>query len=167
MKKQKRSVLFLAQGAMIAAMYVALTMLSNAFGLASGVIQVRISEALTILPYFTPAAIPGLFVGCLVSNVLAGGVIWDVVFGSLATLIGAVVTYWLRKIKWLAPVPPIVSNMLIIPFVLRYAYGAPDAIWFMMATVGAGELISAGVLGMLLLLALDKRRNAIFENKMQ
>jgi uncharacterized membrane protein len=167
MKKQKRSVLFLAQGALIAAMYVALTMLSSAFGLASGVIQVRISEALTILPYFTPAAIPGLFVGCLVSNILAGGVIWDVIFGSLATLIGAVITYALRKCKWLAPVPPIVSNMLIVPFVLRYAYGAPDAIWFMMLTVGAGELISAGVLGMLLLLALDKRRNAIFNKKMQ
>lgn len=166
MKKTKRSALFLAQGAMIAAMYVALTMLSNAFGLASGVIQVRISEALTILPYFTPAAIPGLFVGCLLSNILAGGVIWDVVFGSIATLIGAVVTYWLRKCKWLAPVPPIVSNMLIIPFVLRYAYGAPDAIWFMMLTVGAGELISAGVLGMLLLLGLESHRNAIF-NKLQ
>ena len=167
MKKQKKSVLFLAQGAIIAAMYVALTLLSNAFGLASGVIQVRISEALTILPYFTPAAIPGLFVGCLVSNILAGGVIWDVIFGSLATLIGAVATYWLRRTKGLAPVPPIVSNMLIIPFVLRYAYGAPDAIWFMMVTVGAGELISAGLLGMLLLLALDKHRDAIFNNNMQ
>lgn len=166
MKKQKRSVLFLTQGAVIAAMYVALTLLSNAFGLASGVIQVRISEALTILPYFTSAAIPGLFVGCLVSNILAGGVFWDVVFGSLATLIGAVVTYALRKFKYLAPVPPIVSNMLIIPFVLRYAYDAPDAIWFMMLTVGAGELISAGVLGTLLLLALDKNRKAIF-NKNQ
>ena len=166
MKKTKRSALFLAQGAMIAAMYVALTLVSNAFGLASGVIQVRISEALTILPYFTPAAIPGLFVGCLISNIIAGGVIWDVIFGSLATLIGAVVTYWLRKYKWLAPVPPIVSNMLIIPFVLRYAYGAPDALWFMMLTVGAGELISAGVLGMLLLLGLEPHRNAIF-NKLQ
>ncbi len=165
MKKQKRSVLFLAQGAMIAAMYVALTFVSNAFGLASGVIQVRISEALTILPYFTPAAIPGLYVGCLVSNILTGCVVWDVIFGALATLIGALFTYWLRKVKWVAPVPPIVSNMLIVPFVLRYAYGAPDAIWFMMATVGAGELISAGVLGMLLLLALDKHRNAIFNKK--
>ncbi len=166
MTKEKRSVLFLTQSAVIAAMYVALTMLSNAFGLASGVIQVRISEALTILPYFTPAAIPGLFVGCLLSNILAGGVVWDVIFGSIATLLGALFTYWLRKVKWLAPVPPIVSNMLIIPFVLRYAYGAPDALWFMMLTVGAGELISAGVLGMLLLLALEKHRNAIF-NKLQ
>ncbi|MBQ7541633.1 MAG: QueT transporter family protein [Clostridia bacterium] len=159
---KKSPVLSVAQAALIAAMYVALTALSNAFGLASGVIQVRISEALCILPYFTPAAIPGLFVGCLISNVLAGGVIWDVIFGSLATLIGAVFTYLLRRVKWLAPVPPIVSNMLIIPFVLRYAYGAPDAIWFMMATVGAGELISAGILGMLLLLALEKRRHAVF-----
>ena len=161
---KKKPVLFLTQGAVIAAMYVALTLVSNAFGLASGVIQVRISEALTILPYFTPAAIPGLFVGCLVSNILAGGVVWDVIFGSVATLLGAVFTYLLRKVKWLAPVPPILSNMLIIPFVLRYAYGAPDALWFMMLTVGAGELISAGVLGILLLLGLEKHRNAIFKN---
>lgn len=163
MKKQKRPVLFLAQGALIAAMYVALTFLSNAFGLASGVIQVRISEALTILPFFTPAAIPGLYVGCLLSNILTGCVFWDVVFGSLATLIGAVGTYLLRKVKWLAPVPPILSNMLIVPFVLRYAYGITDqAIWFMMLTVGAGEVISAGVLGMLLLFALNQHRNEVF-----
>ena len=160
---KKSQVLSITQAALIAAMYVALTMLSNAVGLASGVIQVRISEALTILPYFTPVAIPGLFVGCLLSNILAGGVVWDVIFGSLATLIGAVCTYWLRKVKWLAPVPPIVSNMLIIPFVLRYAYGAPDSLPFMMLTVGAGELISAGVLGMLLLLALEKYRHVIFK----
>ncbi len=156
---KKNRVLTLAQGAVIAAMYVALTMVSQAFGLASGVIQVRISEALTILPYFTPAAIPGLFVGCLLSNILAGGVIWDVVFGSIATLLGAIFTYLLRKVKWFAPVPPILSNMLIIPWVLRYAYGAPDSIPYMMLTVGAGELISAGVLGMILLLALEKRKD--------
>ena len=162
---KKSNVLRLAQGALIAAMYVALTMLSQAFGLASGVIQVRISEALTILPYFTPAAIPGLFVGCLLSNILAGGVIWDVIFGSIATLLGAIFTYLLRRVKWLAPVPPIVSNMLIIPFVLRYAYGAEDAIPFMMLTVGVGELISAGVLGTILLLALDKRKSALFEKQ--
>ena len=161
---KKNQVLLISQGAVIAAIYVALTMLSSAFGLSSGVIQVRISGALTILPYFTPAAIPGLFVGCIISNVLAGGVIWDVIFGSLATLIGAVCTYLLRRFKWLTPVPPIVSNMLIVPFVLRYAYGAPDSLPFMMATVGAGELIAAGLLGMLLLLALDKHRNTIFRN---
>ena len=161
MKKNK--VLPLAQGALIAAMYVVLTMLSQTFGLASGVIQVRLSEALTILPYFTPVAIPGLFVGCLLSNILAGGVIWDVIFGSLATLIGAVCTYLLRNVKWLAPVPPIVSNMLIVPFVLRYAYGAEDSIPFMMLTVGAGELISAGMLGILLLLGLEKHRSRLFQ----
>ena len=185
---KKAPVLYLTQGALIAAMYVALTMLSHAFHLDSGVIQIRISEALTILPFFTSAAIPGLFIGCLLSNLLAGCVVWDVIFGSLATLIGAVVTYWLGKLfrqprqadetsdnarparfqsvfKWLVPVPPIVSNMLIVPFVLRYAYGVTDmAIWFMMVTVGAGEVISAGVLGTILLLALEKRRNAVFKN---
>ncbi|MCI5730218.1 MAG: QueT transporter family protein, partial [Eubacterium sp.] len=140
-----KKVNFICQTAMIAALYVVLTFVFSAF--ASGVVQVRVSEALTILPFFTPAAIPGLAVGCLLSNWLTGCVIWDVVFGSLATLIGALGSYALRKHQWLVPIPPIVANVIIVPLVLRYAYGAPDAIPFMMATVGAGEIISCYVLG--------------------
>ena len=160
-KKTKNTTLYLTQGAMIAALYVVLTFVFSAF--ASGVVQVRVSEALTILPFFTPAAIPGLAVGCLLSNWLTGCVIWDVVFGSLATLIGALGSYALRKHQWLVPIPPIVANVIIVPLVLRYAYGAPDAIPFMMATVGAGEIISCYVLGMLNLLALKKFRGPLFE----
>lgn len=157
----KKKTLFIAQSGMIAALYVVLTMLSSAAGLASGVVQVRISEALCILPVFTPAAIPGLFVGCIISNILAGGVVMDVIFGSVATLIGAVGTYFLRKHnRFLASVPPIVSNIIIVPLVLRYAYGAPDALWFMMLTVGAGELISCGLLGQILY-TLMERTNAV------
>ncbi len=137
--------------AMIAALYVVLTFLSNAFGLASGVIQVRISEALTILPFFTPAAIPGLVIGCLLANWMTGCVLPDILFGSLATLLGALGSYALRKHKFLVPIPPILANVLIVPWVLRFAYDVPDGIPYMMATVGAGEVISCGVLGLVLL----------------
>ena len=114
-----KKVLLIVQAAMIAAVYVVLTYFISAFNLASGAIQVRISEALTILPYFTPAAIPGLSIGCLLANLLTGAAIYDVVFGSLATLLGAIGTYLLRKHKFLCTLPPVVANMLIIPFVLR------------------------------------------------
>lgn len=155
--------LFVAQAALIAALYVALTQLAALLGLSSGAIQIRFSEALTILPYFTPAAIPGLFIGCVIANLTTGTILWDVVFGSLATLLGAVVTYLLRKrSKWLAPIPPIVSNTLIVPFVLTYAYGVPDGIPFLMLTVGVGEVLSCGVLGLALLKALEKYRTRIF-----
>lgn len=162
MKNQKAY--FITQAAVIAALYVVLTMFINAFDLASGAIQVRISEALTILPYFTPAGIPGLFIGCLLSNFLTGAAIWDVIFGSLATLLGAIGTYALRKWKWCASIPPIVSNTIIIPFVLTYAYGIPGGIPFFMLTIGIGEILSCGVLGMVLLFALQKYRNVIFKD---
>ena len=155
---------FITQAAVIAALYVVLTLFINAFDLASGAIQVRISEALTILPYFTPAAVPGLFIGCLLSNFMTGAAIWDIIFGSLATLIGAIGTYLLRKWKWCASLPPILSNTIIIPFVLTYAYGIPGGIPFFMLTVGAGEVLSCGVLGMILLFALQRYRNIIFKN---
>ena len=159
----KNKALFITQAAAIAAIYTLLTCFAGAVGLANGAIQLRFSEALTILPYFTPASIPGLFIGCVLSNLLTGAVLWDVVFGSLATLIGAVFTYLLRKKSFLlAPVPPIVANTLIVPFVLSYAYGVPDGIPFLMLTVGAGEVISCGVLGLLLLKGLERFRTRIF-----
>lgn len=154
---------FITQAAVIAAIYVVLTLAVNAFDLANGAIQVRISEALTILPFFTPAAIPGLFVGCLLSNFLTGAPIWDVIFGSLATLLGAAGTYMLRRQKWLAPVPPVIANILIIPPVLHFAYGLPGGIPFFMLTIGIGEIISCGILGMLLLFLLQKYRHIIFQ----
>ena len=160
---KNRKAYFITQAAVIAAVYVVLTLAINAFDLASGAIQVRISEALTILPYFTPAAIPGSFVGCLLSNFLTGAPIWDVVFGSLATLLGAAGTYMLRRQKWLAPLPPVIANILIIPPVLHFAYGLPGGIPFFMLTVGIGEVISCGILGMLLLFLLQKYRHIIFQ----
>ncbi|MBR4095806.1 MAG: QueT transporter family protein [Oscillospiraceae bacterium] len=155
--------LFITNATIIAALYVVLTYAASMLGLSSGVIQIRFSEAMTILPFFTLTAIPGLFIGCLLANILSGAIVWDIIFGSLATLIGAVFTYLLRKkTKWLAPLPPIVSNTVIIPLVLTYAYGVPDGLPYLMLTVGIGEIISCGVLGMVLLKCLEKYRNHIF-----
>lgn len=148
-------------GGIIAALYIVLTLLANAFGLASGAVQLRVSEALCILPCFFPAAIPGLFIGCLVSNVISGGVIWDIVFGSLATLVGAIGTYYLRANRWLAVLPPIIANTVVVPFVLAYAYGAEQGIWLLVATVGLGEILSIGVLGELLYSGLMKHMDQI------
>lgn len=152
----------LTQAAMIAALYIVLTFLANMLGIASGTIQVRFSEALTILPYFTSAAVPGLFVGCILANVLTGCALPDIIFGSLATLIGAILTRLLHKHKWLAPIPPIVANAVIVPLVLLYAYGIRP-LWFSVITVTAGEVISCGIFGMLLLLALEKKAGKLFQ----
>lgn len=161
--------LFLAQAAMVAALYIALTFLANAFGLANHAIQVRFSEALTILPYFTPAAIPGLFIGCLTANILTGCALPDILFGSLATLLAAFGTYALRRFKWCAPLPPILANTLIVPFILIYGYGLRiegmpllQCYGYYCLTVGAGEVISCGILGMLVLFALKPHQTRLF-----
>ena len=144
MKKKGMSVKFITQAAVIAAIYVVLVVIFNYISF--GPVQFRIAEALTILPYFTPAAIPGLFVGCIIANILGGAIVWDVVFGSIATLIGAIGTYLLRKHKWLAPVPPIVANTIIVPFVLKFAYGSEGMFAMFFVTVGAGEIIVCGII---------------------
>ena len=156
----------ITMGAAIAALYVVLTLIANAFGLADYAIQVRFSEALTILPYFTPVAIPGLFAGCIISNILTGAMPLDVIFGSLATLIGAIGTNILKKklpkIKWLAPLPPIIANTIVVPFVLAYVYKFDGSIPYFMLTVGIGEVISCGILGMILLFSLEKYKSRLF-----
>ena len=153
----------LVTGAIIAALYVVLTLLANAFGIASGVIQVRISEALNVLVCFTGAAVQGVTVGCLLANLLTGGIVMDVIFGTLASFIGAFGGYLLRKNRLLALLCPILSNTLIVPFVLKFAYGAPDAIWFLFGSVAVGEVISCGILGFLLGHVLDRYgKNRLF-----
>ena len=155
---------YMTRAAVIAALYVVLTYLSALFGLSGqNLIQVRLSEALCILPYFTPAAVPGLAIGCLISNILTSAHALDIVFGTLATLLGAIGTRMLRKWRFLVPLPPILANTLIVPFVLRYAYLMTDfAMPILFLTVGIGEIISVGVLGMLLLFALQKRSTYLF-----
>ena len=159
--KLNKKTLFLVQAALIAAIYVVLTVVFAPFSF--GEVQVRIAEALTILPVFLPAAVPGLFVGCLLGNMLGGAVLPDIIFGSLATLIGALGTRALRKAHpFLAPIPPIAANTVIVPFVLKYAYAVDLPIPFMMLTVGIGEVISCGVLGLLLYYALRGHKEEIF-----
>lgn len=153
----RKNIRYLTTAVMIAAMYVVLCIALRPFSY--GEVQVRVAEALTILPYFTSAAIPGLFIGCIIANLLGGSIILDVVFGSLATLLAAIFTYLLRKQnRFLASLPPIVFNALIVPYVLKYGYGLPFTIGFMTLTVAIGEIISCGILGQILLAALNKKK---------
>lgn len=157
MNNRKTKTAFLTKSAMIAALYVLLTEISALLGISSGVIQFRLSEMFAVLPVFTPAAIPGVFIGCMISNIITGGVFWDVIFGSLASLLGAWGAWALRKKSvYLVPVPTILANMIIVPFVLRYAYGAEGSIPFFMLTVGLGEFVCAGILGVFLAKTLKK-----------
>lgn len=149
----------IARAALIAALYVVLTFIANAFGLASGAIQVRLSEALTILPVFFPEAVLGLTIGCILANLLTGAVFWDVLFGSLATLLGAFGTMLMPKDKLhLAPIPPILANTVIVPLVLRYAYHLPGTLPYFFATVLIGEVISCCMGGLALVWLLNKRK---------
>ena len=159
----KRSISTITYGAVIAAVYIALTI---ALGdLAKGVIQVRVSEALCILAAFTPAAVPGLFVGCLLSNLILGCALPDIIFGSLATLIGAYGSYLLRdKNRFLIPMPTVIANTIIVPLVLRFAYGMDDAMWFMVVTVFIGEVISAEIMGSVLYTTLKNKAKNIFKS---
>ncbi len=161
--KRKNNTVFLTRGAAIAAIYVISTYLSHIFGLSSGVIQMRLSEMLCVMPAFLFEAVPGLSVGCAVSNILTGGMALDVLFGALATLIGALGAFFLgkaaRKISWLGffiPLPTVAANTLIIPFVLSCTYGAREALPFIFLSVGIGEVLSAWVLGLLLFFSLKR-----------
>ena len=163
-RENSKKVQFMAQASMIAALYTALTVALAPVSYRA--VQFRISEALCILPYFTPAAVPGLFLGCLISNGVGAAmgttVVLDMIFGSLATLIGAAGSYALRRNRWLVCIPPIAANTIIVPWVLRYAYGSPDMIPYMMLTVGIGEVLAVGVLGNILLAMLSRYSGRIF-----
>lgn len=164
MKNRTWKIRYLTHASVIAALYVALTWLSAIVGLSGmGAIQLRLSEALCVLPYFTGAALPGLTVGCLLANLFTGAAVPDVIFGTLATLLGAIGTRLLRCWRYLAPVPPIVANTVIVPFVIRFAYtDVSESLPFLFLTVGLGELLSIGVFGTVLLLSLEKYKNRIF-----
>ncbi len=159
--KNKRT-LFITESAIIAALY---TVLVLVFSFSSfGPVQFRIAEALTVLPYFTPAAIPGVTIGCFLSAVLTGADPLDMIFGSLATLIAAILSYKLRRYKFLIPLPPIIANAVIIPWVLKFAYGEAQPIPLMMLSVGAGEVLAVGVLGTILLIGLEPIKHLLFRN---
>ena len=154
----------IALAGLIAAAYTVLSLISASLGLASGAIQIRLSEALCVMPYFSVAAIPGLTVGCFLTNLLTGCAPWDIVFGTLATLLGAVGTRLLRKkqksgIAW---IPPVVSNTLIIPPVLVWVYGVETAYPLLLLSVAAGEAIACGLLGRLVLQAARRLEHKSF-----
>ncbi len=152
-----KNVRFIVNAGLIAAIYVVLVLV---FSFSSfGPIQFRVAEALTILPFFTPAAIPGLFIGCVIANLLGGAIIWDTIFGSLATLIAAFMSYKLRKNAWLVPVPPIVVNSIVVGLLLKYAYGIPDGLFLLMGSVFLGQLVAVYGLGMVLLKGLKPVRH--------
>ena len=155
--KNKNKVRYLTLSATIAALYVVLTLISAVFGLSSGVVQIRISEALCALTLFTPAAIPGLTVGCLIANLVTGANFLDVVFGTLATFIGAVGGRLLRKKKYLVTIPTLLANTVIVPLVIVYGFGVKDvALPLVALSVFAGEFISATLLGTGLMSILKK-----------
>lgn len=163
LKSNRGRIRFVCQAGIVAALYTVLTCLVGAFGLANGAIQFRVSEALCILPVFMPAAVPGLTVGCLLSNILTGCLWQDILFGPVATLLGALGAWLLRRLSpWLAPLPTVAANTLIVPFILAYAYHAEGGLPYLMLTVGIGEILSAYVLGMVLLLALRRYGSRIF-----
>lgn len=145
---------FMMQAALIAALYSALTLML--MPISYGLMQVRVSEALTVLPYFTPAAIPGLFIGCLISNALSPYGIADMIFGSMATLIAAIMSYSVRKRKFLVPLPPILCNGVIIGSMLYFVYGVPVSLPICMLWVAIGESLACYLVGMPLLLYLKK-----------
>ena len=146
---------FIAQAAIIAALYVALTLIFAPISF--GVVQLRVAEALTILPLFTAAAVPGLFIGCVLANLLGGAIVLDVIFGSIATLIGAFIGYKLRHNKWLVPIPTILANTIIIPFVLYYGYGITEVpLYLQFFYIAGGEILGCYMLGELLAAALIK-----------
>ena len=159
MDKTKLSTRRLLQGALIAAIYAVLTILLAP--ISYGPMQVRVSEALTILPALTPMGIPGLTIGCLLANLLGPYGIFDVIFGTLATLVATVCSYKLRDHDWLVPLPPVIANGIIVGGMLHFAYGVPG-LWACMAWVALGELIACYVIGLPLLKFLKKYKH-IFE----
>lgn len=162
--KQQKTLLYLAQSGVIAALYVAATVLLQP--VAFGPVQCRLSEALTVLPVYTPAAMPGLAVGCFLSNLIglstganpAGG--WDLLFGTAATGLAAWFSYLLRSVRvkqlpLAATIPPVVINALVVGAELYFVYGGMR-FWVYMTVVGAGQLVACTIGGLLLALAMEK-----------
>ena len=165
-----KNVRFLTQAAMIAALYAVLTYAAAAVNLAYGAVQFRFSEALTVLPVFTPAAIPGLAVGCFLANLGSPLGLVDWIFGTGATLLAAVGAWMARKIQIkgvpvLAPLPPVIANVVLVGFELSClssagTFALGNFTWAAFGasalSVGIGELVICYALGLPLLLALRK-----------
>ncbi len=166
MSSAKDRINYITTAAFIAAVYAALTYLGGFFGLSYGPIQIRFSEALTILPVFTPAAIPGLTAGCFLANIGSFNLL-DMLFGTLATFIAAVLTYFLRNIKFknipiLALLPPIIINAFIIgaEIAVFLLSKGPSFYGFVISSIGIGigQLITCCGLGIPLYLLIKNRK---------
>ena len=143
----------LSAGGLVAALYVALTALFAPISF--GMVQFRVAEMLTLLPVLSPVSVPGLFLGCLISNLLFGAPWQDVVFGSIATLVAALLTRLMRKDLWLAALMPVVINGLVVGSMLSLVYGLP---WLAsMGFVALGEAGVCYVLGVPMVRVLEKR----------
>ena len=169
----KKRIVVMAHGAMIAAIYAAATYLCAVFAIAYGNVQFRLSEALTILSVFTPAAIPGLTVGCIIGNLSSPFGVWDIVFGSLATLLAAITARALRNIRFrnfpvLSLIMPVIFNGLIIgaelTFLLPTDKGRLITFVIYALEVAAGELAVCVAGGIPLFYAV--RKTGIFSNKL-
>lgn len=164
MKTVSQRVHYLTQGAIIAAIYTVLTLIAAALNLAYGPVQFRFSEALTILPIFTPAAIPGLALGCLLSNFGSGYGVADMVFGTIATLLAAISTRMVRSIRFkgvpiFAALPPVLFNGIIVGLeitILSPGGFVWPAFWGAALSIGLGELVVCVLLGLPLASALER-----------
>ena len=156
MYTQRNKLRFLMQASLIAAIYTALCLLLQPISFGFGGVQLRVAEALTLLPVLMPAAVPGLTVGCLLSNIMGGATMLDVVFGTLTTFAAAVVTRRLRDKPLLAAAPPVLFNAVVVGALLRYAYGVPMHLLLCMASVGLGQLVACYALGLPMLKGLNR-----------
>lgn len=154
---KKSSVRFLAEGAVIAAIYATISIIFAP--ISSGMFQMRVSEALTVLPAFTPAAIPGLFAGCVIANIIGGNGPIDIIFGSLATLVAAFLSYKMPK-RFLVPLPPVLINAVVVGFILNYVLEVP--LLAAMGWVALGQAAACYGLGYPLMLQLGKYKDKIF-----
>lgn len=159
---RKTNVKKLTRAAVIAALYAALTLMLAP--ISYGAMQVRVSEGLTLLPVLLPEAVPALFVGCLLANLLGGCALPDIVFGSLATLLAAVSTRMLRKNKWLAALPPVVFNGLIVGALVHALYTPEIPLPLCMLYVAAGEAIACYAVGMLMLKGMERMPESLMSN---
>ena len=154
----KNKSLYVSHAALIAALYAVLTLLSYFFGLDKAIFQIRLSEILTVLPAFSPAAVPGLFVGCILAGFITNALPLDIVFGSIATLIGAYGSYALgKKNKYLATLPPVIANAAVVPFIIKFVYKLEGTLPSFFFPVSVSEFITAGIFGAFLIRLLIKK----------
>lgn len=156
---------FLAEAGVIAALYFVLTIAVAPLSFGQlGMIELRISEALCVLPFFTSAAVPGLFIGCAIANIFSFLGIIDVIAGSLATLAAAALTCFIKN-KWLLPLPSILINAITIGVILHFFYFTQFPVWMPILYIGIGQTIACYAFGMPLFFLLNKHKSKLFTGR--